>query len=75
MFINLKPASERTDKGQAVIARLRPKLARVTGVSLFLNPGAGLAHGRTLQQFHLPVHAEKRQRGDLKTWASNWRTT
>ncbi len=28
MFINLKPASERTDKGQAVIARLRPKLAQ-----------------------------------------------
>jgi multidrug efflux pump len=38
LFVNLKPVSERKDAGQAVIARLRPQLARVTGVSLFLNP-------------------------------------
>ncbi len=38
MFVTLKPASERTDKGLAVIARLRPQLARVTGLQLFLNP-------------------------------------
>jgi multidrug efflux pump len=38
MFATLKPASERTEKGQAVIARLRPQLARVTGLQVFLNP-------------------------------------
>jgi multidrug efflux pump len=47
MFINLKPASERAkgESGQAVIARLRPKLARVTGVQLFLNPVQDLRMG------------------------------
>jgi multidrug efflux pump len=38
MFVTLKPVGERTDKGLAVIARLRPQLARVSGLRLFLNP-------------------------------------
>jgi multidrug efflux pump len=37
MFVNLKPASERTASGQAVIARLRPQLAQVAGLQIFLN--------------------------------------
>ncbi len=37
LFANLKPASERSDSGQAVIARLRPQLAQVTGLQIFLN--------------------------------------
>jgi multidrug efflux pump len=45
MFINLKPASQRSVAGQAVIARLRPKLAKVTGVSLFLSPVQDLRAG------------------------------
>jgi multidrug efflux pump len=45
LFVNLKPASQREDRGQAVIARLRPQLARVTGVSLFLNPVQDLRMG------------------------------
>jgi multidrug efflux pump len=38
MFVNLRPANQRNDKGLAVIARLRPQLARVTGLQVFLNP-------------------------------------
>jgi multidrug efflux pump len=38
MFATLKPRSERKEDSQAVITRLRPKLQRVTGVALFLNP-------------------------------------
>ena len=38
MFVELKPASERTDRGLAVIARLRPQLERVTGLRAFLSP-------------------------------------
>jgi multidrug efflux pump len=38
MFVDLKPASERTDRGLAVIARLRPQLERVTGLRVFLSP-------------------------------------
>ncbi|HGM5490442.1 TPA: multidrug efflux RND transporter permease subunit MdtC [Serratia fonticola] len=36
MFISLKPLSERTDDAQKVIARLRTKLAKEPGASLFL---------------------------------------
>ena len=38
MFVNLKPASDRRESGQAVISRLRPQLAQVTGLQIFLNP-------------------------------------
>ncbi|MBS0327819.1 MAG: efflux RND transporter permease subunit [Proteobacteria bacterium] len=38
MFIELKPRSERGIGGLAVIGRLRPKLERVTGLRLFLQP-------------------------------------
>ncbi|HWU02727.1 MAG TPA: efflux RND transporter permease subunit, partial [Novosphingobium sp.] len=44
MMVNLKPRSER-DPVDQVIARLRPKLARVRGVSLFLNPVQDLQAG------------------------------
>jgi multidrug efflux pump len=37
MFIALKPRDER-DPTRAVTQRLRPQLARITGVSVFLNP-------------------------------------
>ena len=37
MFVVLKPKSQR-DASRVVITRLRPKLARITGVSVFLNP-------------------------------------
>ena len=56
VFVNLKPLAQRPDGvgGQAVIARLRPQLARVTGVSLFLNTvqdfrGSGRASNSTYQ--------------------------
>ena len=38
MQVVLKPQSERKDNSAAVIKRLRPKLARVTGASTFLSP-------------------------------------
>ncbi|WP_157217500.1 efflux RND transporter permease subunit [Flavisphingomonas formosensis] len=37
MFVVLKPKSQR-DSSRDVITRLRPKLAKITGVSVFLNP-------------------------------------
>lgn len=38
MFISLKPLSERSETAQQVIARLRGKLAKEPGASLFLSP-------------------------------------
>jgi len=70
MFIDLKPASERTDKGQAVIARLRPKLARVTGVSLFLNPVQDLRMGGRSSNSTYQYTLKSDNAADLKAWAA-----
>ncbi|MBD8532452.1 MULTISPECIES: efflux RND transporter permease subunit [unclassified Massilia] len=69
MFIDLKPASERTDKGQAVIARLRPQLARVTGVSLFLNPVQDLRMGGRSSNSTYQYTLKSDNAEDLKAWA------
>jgi multidrug efflux pump len=44
LFATLKPASER-DPSRTVIDRLRPKLARMSGISTFLNPVQDLRVG------------------------------
>jgi multidrug efflux pump len=70
LFVNLKDASQRTDRGQAVIARLRPQLARVTGVSLFLNPVQDVRMGgrqsNSLYQYTLKSDSI----ADLRSWAT-----
>jgi multidrug efflux pump len=73
MFVNLKPlgngAGERKEKGSAVIARLRPKLQRVTGISVFLNPvqdvRAGGRQGNSTYQYTLTSDSS----AALKEWA------
>ena len=69
MFINLKPASQRTDKGLAVIARLRPQLAKVTGVSLFLNPVQDLRGGGRATNSTYQYTLKSDNATDLKKWA------
>ncbi|GJI99695.1 transport system membrane protein [Duganella rhizosphaerae] len=70
MFINLKPANQRTVAGQAVIARLRPKLARVTGVSLFLSPVQDLRAGGRQANSNYQYTLKSDNQVDLKKWAS-----
>ncbi|WP_298928466.1 efflux RND transporter permease subunit [uncultured Ramlibacter sp.] len=70
MFINLKPAAERgTDKGQAVIARLRPQLAQVTGISIFLNPVQDLRMGGRSTNSTYQYTLKSDNAADLKAWA------
>ncbi|MGV7209858.1 efflux RND transporter permease subunit [Oxalobacteraceae bacterium A2-2] len=70
MFVDLKPASQRKDAGQAVIARLRPKLAKVTGVSLFLNPVQDLRMGGRSSNSTYQYTLKSDNRADLKKWAA-----
>jgi multidrug efflux pump len=72
MFMNLKPASERAkgESGQAVIARLRPKLARVTGVQLFLNPVQDLRMGGRQSNSTYQYTLKSDNRADLRAWAT-----
>ncbi|MDN4054507.1 efflux RND transporter permease subunit [Massilia sp. YIM B02763] len=72
MFLNLKPADQRAkgESGQAVIARLRPKLAKVTGVQLFLNPVQDLRMGGRQSNSTYQYTLKSDNRNDLKLWAS-----
>ncbi len=69
MFVTLKPIGERKEKGSEVIARLRPKLQRVTGLSIFLNPVQDLRMGgrssNSTYQYTLTSDAS----ASLKEWA------
>ena len=69
MFVNLKPASQRTERGQAVIARLRPQLAKVTGVALFLNPVQDVRMGGRQANSTYQYTLKSDNRADLKLWA------
>ncbi|RZJ08175.1 MAG: nodulation protein [Rubrivivax sp.] len=73
MFVNLKPIAERgegNNGGQAVIARLRPKLAAVTGVSLFLNPVQDLRMGGRQSNSTYQYTLKSDNAADLKLWAT-----
>ena len=69
MFINLVPAAERSEGGQAVIARLRPQLAKITGVSLFLNPVQDLRMGGRQTNSTYQYTLKSDNSADLKLWA------
>jgi multidrug efflux pump len=72
MFVNLKPVGQRPAgvSGQAVITRLRPKLARITGVQLFLNPVQDLRMGGRSSNSTYQYTLKSDNRADLKKWAS-----
>ena len=59
MFVSLKPRGDR-DPIDTVITRLRPKVARVRGVSLFLNPVQDLQVGgrQTTSMYQYVLHAD-----------------
>jgi multidrug efflux pump len=71
MFINLKDQSERKGvAGQAVIARLRPQLAQVTGISLFLNPVQDVRMGGRSSNSTYQYTLKSDNVADLKLWAN-----
>ena len=72
MFINLKPLAQRPDAvgGQAVIARLRPQLARVTGVSLFLGTVQDLRGGARSSNSTYQYTLKSDNIADLRKWAT-----
>jgi len=69
LFVNLKPLADRKIGGQAVISRLRPQLARVTGVSLFLNPVQDLRMGGRQSSSTYQYTLKSDNAADLKIWA------
>jgi len=70
MFINLHSKSQRTESGQAVIARLRPQLAQITGLSLFLNTVQDLRMGGRSSNSTYQYTLKSDKVADLKLWAT-----
>jgi multidrug efflux pump len=70
MFVNLKPKAEREGSAQAAIARLRPTLQQVTGVSLFLSPVQDLRMGGRQGNATYQYTLKSDNADDLKRWAT-----
>ena len=69
VFVNLKPLGERSESGQAVINRLRPQMAQVTGVQLFLNPVQDLRGGGRQSNSTNQYTLKSDNAVDLRVWA------
>jgi multidrug efflux pump len=70
MFVNLKPASERSESGQAVIARLRPQLAQVTGLQIFLNTVQDVRAGGRQSNSTYQYTLKSDSLASLRLWAT-----
>src|SRR5207237_4059246 len=71
MFVNLRDPSERKGvAGQAVIARLRPQLAQVTGISLFLNPVQDVRMGGRQTSSTYQYTLKSDNVNDLRMWSN-----
>ena len=69
MFVSLKPVGERDVAAQAVIARLRPQMAKVTGITIFLNPVQDLRMGGRSSNSTYQYTLKSDSAADLKLWA------
>ncbi len=69
LFVNLKPRRQRQEGGLAVIARLRPQLAQVTGLRVFLNPVQDFRSGGRSSNSSYQYSLKSDNQADLRTWA------
>ena len=69
LAVDLKPRGQRKDGGQAVIARLRPQLQKVTGLTVFLNPQQDVRVGGRQSNATYQYTLKSDNSADLKTWA------
>ncbi|HUN74006.1 MAG TPA: efflux RND transporter permease subunit [Steroidobacteraceae bacterium] len=70
MFATLKPRSVRHESGQQVIARLRPKLDRVTGLRIFMNPVQDMQIGGRQANASYQYTLQADNVDDLRHWAT-----
>lgn len=69
MFISLKPLAERKVSAAEVVARLRPRLARVPGANLFLVPVQDIRIGGRQSNAEYQFTLQADHLDDLRTWA------
>jgi len=68
MFISLKPIAERQISADKVIARLRPKLAREPGASLFLQPQQDIRVGGRASNAQYQYTLQADNIDELRAW-------
>jgi multidrug efflux pump len=69
VFVSLKPFGQRKSTSDQVIARLRPKLAKVPGINLFLQSVQDLRFGGRQSRTQYQYALEDADLGELQTWA------
>ncbi|MGH7022747.1 MAG: efflux RND transporter permease subunit [Caulobacteraceae bacterium] len=70
LFTTLKPRGQEKGGSAAVVARLRPKLARVVGAALFLNPVQDLRVGGRSSNATYQYTLQAANLTELRQWAS-----
>jgi multidrug efflux pump len=71
LSVDLKPRGQRKESGREVVDRLTPKLSRITGVRLFLNPQQNVRMGGRQSNATYQYTLKADNAADLKTWAQN----
>jgi multidrug efflux pump len=69
LSVDLKPRGQRKDGGAAVIMRLRPQLAKVTGLTVFLIPQQDVRAGGRPSNATYQYTLKADNAADLKLWA------
>jgi len=69
VVISLKPRDQRTATADQVIARLRPKLAQVKGIALFMQASQDLNVGGRLARTQYQYTLQDADIDELKVWA------
>ncbi len=70
MFITLKPLGQRKVSADAVIARLRGRLAQVTGLNLFLQPIQDIRVGGRLSKAQFQYALQSSDLNELNHWSN-----
>ena len=68
-WIGLKPRSERAESSDQIIARLRPKVAKVQGVALFMQTPQDLNLGGRISRTQYQYTLQDASLEELNTWA------
>jgi len=68
-FIGLKPRDERTATASDVINRLRPQLAGLEGVNVYLQPAQDITVGGRISRGQFQYTLQDADLGELNTWA------
>src|SRR5260370_27565202 len=69
MFVALKPGKERDATADQIIARLRPKLARVIGATLYLQAVQDIRGGGRIGNAQYQYTLQADSLSDLSEWA------